>query len=546
MNQSNDNIKHNTRLGSRKTQDISVTIDVNDVFEEVVKQNERLVKEIEFYEEVVNDLIINVKTCIVCQQNDVIEDRINRLETHLKSKTIIDNLVVVKSEYNDCDKKLETNVKTNKLQKSKKTNKRCVKEVTDSDNYNTYETNDNKDLDNSWTTNVKTNTLKKTKKNLNIAFKRNEKIILRDVDEVTDGDSNRQTVKSGKHMKSYSDEYAKQRQQLRDDTLTSDGSYQCQTCEYKSIKFPDFEAHVNRYHLKIKPYKCNICGEHYVGYDALRRHSRRHYTVGEGMDQLSDRRKSQIAKTLSKFQCKYCQMFIHCETALNRHVLRVHKNVKPSKTIPCDMCDKFYCNRHSLALHKRLHHGIGRSVPYHYCDWKGCQYKSLNISVLTVHKKRHLGIRDYVCDWPGCEYRTINKNTLNTHQIIHSNKYDYRCQWPGCDFCTKQEKLLKQHINRVHEDIPRTLSCHWPGCDKMFRFSNDLKKHMKLHNDPHLPCPQCNKLFKSKQYLDFHMQSHTGWRRVSCPVNGCNTRISSKSNVKSHLRVHHKDWSGNK
>ncbi|XP_054152652.1 zinc finger protein 62 homolog [Oppia nitens] len=528
MNQSNDNIRHNTRLrrhGSRKTQDMSVTIDVNDVFEEVVKQNERLVKEIEFYEEVVNDLITNVKTCVVCQQNDVLKDRINELETHLKSK-ITDNSTNVKSEYNDCDNKLQTK----SLEKSKKINKKCIK-ITDSDE--------------SWTTNVKT--VKKTNKNSKIVFNRKNKISLKDVNKVKKNKNNLNSVNSGKRIKFYSNEYETQRNQLKCDTQTIDGNYRCQTCDYKSRNFEELETHVNRYHLNIKPYKCHICGQYLVGYTALRRHkSWKHYTMGEGLDQLSDWRKAQIAQTLSKFQCKLCKKFIHSEYDLKRHVLRVHQNVKPSKMFACDMCDKTYGHNNSLQTHKRLHHGIGPPVTYYYCDWEGCQYKSPNISLIPIHKKIHLGIRDYVCDWPGCEFRSSTKTTLNTHQIVHSDKYDYRCQWPGCEFRTKQDVALRKHVRHVHEDIPYALACHWPGCDKKFKFNKDVKNHMKLHNDPHLPCPECNKKFTTKKYLKDHMQSHTGYIRVKCPVDGCNTRISSATNVRSHLKVHHKDWTRNK
>ncbi|XP_054153640.1 zinc finger protein 99-like [Oppia nitens] len=604
MNQSNDNIRH-TRLGRHKTQDMSVTIDVNDVFEEVVKQNERLVKEIEFYEEVVNDLITNVKKCIVCQQNDVIKDRISELETQLKSKTI-DNSTDVKSDDKDCDK----NVKTKGLQKLKKTTKRCIKKFADS-----VTSDDDNDSDRSRTTNVKIKTFMKTKKNLKIAFKRNEKIILRDVnevednksktikivkhmkskkamkrcvkdhtdsdsyksydmtddydiddnskrnvktlkkkekiiqkdvDDVTDGNSNRQTVKKVKQMKPYSDEYEEKRQKLKDDTLTSDGSNQCQTCDYKSIKFIDFETHINRYHLNIKPYKCHICGQHFVGYDTLRRHKGlKHFYVGQALDQLSDKRKSQIAQTLSKFQCQYCQKFIHCESDLKQHVARVHHNVKSSKTISCDLCEKFYSNRSSLIKHKRFYHCIGKTLPIFYCDWEGCQYKSDNLTLLGVHKKRHLGIRDYVCDWPGCEFRAVAISDITRHKLIHSDNYDYRCQSIGCEFRTKIKYNLKKHMDSIHKDIPHTLVCHWPGCDKTFRFTHNLTKHMTLHNKPHLPCPHCNKLFTTKRYLGLHMATHTGSLRVMCPIKGCNIEISSKNNIRHHMRVHHKDCTGN-
>ncbi|XP_054152783.1 zinc finger protein 479-like [Oppia nitens] len=561
MNQSNDNIRH-TRLGRHKRQDMIVTIDVNDVFEEVVKQNERLVKEIEFYEEVVNDLISNVKKCIVCQQNNAINNRISDLVTHLKSKTI-DNSSNVKSDDNDCDNRL----KTKDLQKL---NKKFVKEFTDSDS-----SDDDNESDRSWTTNSKIN---KTSMKSN---KRNEKIIIRDVNEVEDNksnynktekhiksktlkktkrkeklilrnvdkikDNNNKVIKSGKRMKLYSNEYQEKRQKLRDDTLTGDGSYQCQTCDYKSIKFVDFEAHVNRLHLNIKPYKCHICSEYFVGYDSLRKHkSRKHYCFGQGLDQLSDKRKSQIAVTLSKFQCQYCQKFIHCELKLKRHVSRVHQNMKPTNTIACDMCDKWYSNKTTLYTHKRLHHGIGPKLPYYYCDWEDCQFKTTNISMVSVHKKRkHLGIRDYVCDWPGCDFRTATKTNLDKHKVIHIDVYDYRCQWPGCDYQAKFVERLKIHMERVHEDIPRTVRCHWPGCDKMFKFTKDLTTHMKIHNKPHLPCPHCNKLFTTKRYLGLHVATHTGSLRVMCPIKGCNIEISSKNNIRHHMKAHHKDWTGN-
>ncbi|XP_054152730.1 zinc finger protein 718-like [Oppia nitens] len=605
MNQSNDNIRHNTRLGRHKRQDMSVTIDVNDVFEEVVKQNERLVKEIEFYEEVVNDLITNVKTCIVCQQNNVIKDRISELVTHLKSKTI-DNSTDVKSDDKDCDK----NVKTKDLQKLKKTTKRCIKKFADS-----VTSDDDNDSDRSGTTNVKIKTFMKTKKNLKIAFKRNEKIILRDVnevednksktiksvkhmkskkamkrcvkdntdsdsykscdmtddydiddnskrnvktlkktkkiilkdvDDVTDGNINRQTVKSVKTIKPYSDEYEEKRQRLKDDTLTIDGSYQCQTCDYKGIRFEDLERHVNVYHLNIKPFKCAICGHHLNCYHSLSLHkNRKHYYIGQGLDQLSDKQKSQIAERLSKFQCRNCQKFCYSHSNLKRHVLHAHHKLKPSKTFACDLCDRSYCNSNSLIQHKRIHHGIGRKLLYYYCDWEGCQYKATNSLTVSVHKKRHLGIRDYACDWPGCEFRAVVKSDMTRHKVVHSDNYDYRCQSTSCEFRTKKKYNLKKHMDSIHKDIPHTLVCHWPGCDKTFRFTHNLRKHMTLHNKPHLPCPHCNKLFTTKRYLGLHMATHTGSLRVMCPIKGCNIEISSKNNIRHHMRVHHKDCTGN-
>ncbi|XP_054153698.1 uncharacterized protein LOC128952337 [Oppia nitens] len=249
MNQINDNIRQ-SRLGRHKKQDMSVTIDVNDVFEEVVKQNERLVKEIEFYEEVVNDLIRNVKICIVCQQNDVINDRISELETHLKSKTI-DNSIKVKNEYNDCDNKLKT----------KTLKKRCVADVTDiNSNEPTDETlnyakpihdlkGDNKTIK----TKVKTRIVRKPRTKLKRRVE----------------DSSESDYESDEELlpelisddKPYSLEYEIQRDLLKDKTriIGIGCGYQCQSCVYQNTEFRALEAHVNRQHLKIKPFKCRVC-----------------------------------------------------------------------------------------------------------------------------------------------------------------------------------------------------------------------------------------------------------------------------------------------
>ncbi|XP_054153653.1 zinc finger protein 62 homolog [Oppia nitens] len=552
---------------------MSVTIDVNDMFQEMVKQNERLVKEIEFYEEVVNDLMIIVKTCIVCQQNNVIKDRINRLETHLKSKTT-DNSIIVKNEYivynDDYDNNLKTtnedngcvqeitdfdsyiscetsdgNKSDNSLERDlisslktkslSRTKKRSVKDVTDS-----VKTSDANESVNSLTINLKTKSLKKTKSN--------EKSISENVDKLEDNNNKSNAVNSGKRMKSFiSDEYEQQKQKLREETLTSDGSYQCQTCDYKSKKFPECESHVNRCHLKINPYKCDICGEQFVGYGPLRRHkSLKHYYVGEGLDQLTDRRKSQIVRSLNKYQCQYCQKFLRTEQLLNEHVSRVHYNVKPGVTFGCDKCNKLYFNRTSLNIHKRKQHGIGREVKYYHCDWIGCQFKTSSVSMVTVHQKRHLGIRDYVCDYPGCQVQTATISELNNHKLVHSDSYNYRCQWPGCEFLTKSKRGLKLHTEKVHEESSPKFACHWTGCDKTFRFNSYLKQHLKLHNEPDLPCPFCSKLFKTKSAVDIHVRTHTGAIRVPCPVPGCQIQISGKANIKHHMRYHHKDWTPNK
>ncbi|XP_054152642.1 zinc finger protein 761-like [Oppia nitens] len=689
MNQSNYNIRH-TRLGRHKTQDMSVTIDVNDVFEEVVKQNERLVKEIEFYEEVVNDLITNVKTCIVCQQNDVLNDRINRLEKYLKSKSI-DNSTDFKSE---CNKKLKTNVKTKTLKNRRNTKKRRVEDVTDIDSYEpTDMTSDDNESDISWTTNVKTKTSKKTRNTtkrrvedlddinnsepndetldypkprdtlkveslINNDYKITKtKVKIRSVrkprakpkrrledssesDYESDGEQLPELISDDKpysleyemqrdllkdktriigigsgyrcqsciyqnsefralekhinrhHLKikpfkcrvccigfyclsdciqhlrkqhnivsdaikmsntynnydvidetitdekPYSDEYVEQLRALKASSRKSDGRYHCKDCEYHSSEFVGFESHVNRHHLKITPYKCHLCPNRYTGRHILNKHKK---------DGHKHTRDSKLLPTQS-FKCSYCDDYTAISLGkLEQHITRTHLHVKfDTKEVKCTTCGKSYSSENSLRTHRHISHGVGRNLIYIKCDWPGCSFKTHNKSLLITHHKRHIGAKEFACEWPGCDYRSITKIDMNRHSgSVHTQLRQYPCQWPGCDYSGKIERHLQQHTQRAHEDRPYAHVCDWPECGKKFRFKNLLTRHMELHNEPHIPCSVCGKLFKSKKYLKDHMQSHTGRKSVMCPVFGCNTRISCKPNLKSHLRVHHKDWSGN-
>ncbi|XP_054153721.1 uncharacterized protein LOC128952359 [Oppia nitens] len=227
MNQINDNIRQ-SRLGRHKKQDMSVTIDVNDVFEEVVKQNERLVKEIEFYEEVVNDLLTNLKTCVVCQQNDVIKDRISELETrNTKERLVVKDVTHINSS-EPTDETLNYAKPIHDL----KGDNNC-QQISSSCN---YESDDN------------------------------------------------QLPELISDAKPYSLEYEAQRDALRDKThLSGVGSgYRCQSCDFQNYKFRVLEKHINRFHLNIKPFKCRVCC---IGFyclsDCIQHLRRRHNIVSD-------------------------------------------------------------------------------------------------------------------------------------------------------------------------------------------------------------------------------------------------------------------------
>ena len=70
---------------------------------------------------------------------------------------------------------------------------------------------------------------------------------------------------------------------------------------------------------------------------------------------------------------------------MNKHVLHVHLKQREVEWQECDICGKSL-RKQSLYVHKRIKHNIGKNVNYVYCDWKDCQYKTPNNTILNGMK----------------------------------------------------------------------------------------------------------------------------------------------------------------
>ncbi|KAF9796755.1 hypothetical protein SFRURICE_001835 [Spodoptera frugiperda] len=143
--------------------------------------------------------------------------------------------------------------------------------------------------------------------------------------------------------------------------------YTCNSCDYRSLNKNTLEAHINKNHLNIRPYICDICQKGFYKKSHLTQHLLTHEKVKD--------------KT-----CEICGDTFLNEKTLMEHLM-IHSGQKPFK---CDVCGaEFITSGRRLEHMKRKH--LEKSECCLVCDKKFGLKKDLNAHLKHVH-----GAENYV------------------------------------------------------------------------------------------------------------------------------------------------------
>lgn len=165
-------------------------------------------------------------------------------------------------------------------------------------------------------------------------------------------------------------------------------SIECELCGHVVRKKCDLEAHMNRYHLKIKPYVCHVCSKDFCGKIRLKEHMSTHTT---------------------------------------------------DNSCFCPVCGKKFANRVCLKMHFRMHTG---ETPY-ACDICGQKFRSS--SMMKTHRlKKHLH-KTVSC--PLCDYMFFMVRDMRHHFKKAHWKYK-----DGRPFNPKEVKELSKEYYYLFED----------------------------------------------------------------------------------------------
>ncbi|XP_055614604.1 zinc finger protein 225-like [Uranotaenia lowii] len=162
-------------------------------------------------------------------------------------------------------------------------------------------------------------------------------------------------------------------------------------------------------------------------------------------------------------QCPICGLIL--KRGLQEHIMA--HNDPTGRPFKCEICEKTYCRKENLKLHRQREH---MKIRYP-CEVCGKHFSTKDI--LSVHRKLHNSDVRYDCDQCGAEFKS-NKY-LYKHKQKHRGVKKFICSHCGKSFLVGE--YLKDHI-RIHTG-ERPFECK--SCGKSFRTANHLRQHARIH-----------------------------------------------------------------
>lgn len=145
-----------------------------------------------------------------------------------------------------------------------------------------------------------------------------------------------------------------------------------------------------------------------------------------------------VHKKLKPIQCKQCNFRCHRNYLLNQHINVVHNNMKPFE---CSFCNYKTGRKANLLLHVNAVHRKIKRYPCSYCEKgfaaKRCFEKHLEYS---HNKQLQTNTSDSI------DNSNKNKNnTSNVNNSVNENKCEY------CTFSCRNKWNLAKHVKAFHQ-----------------------------------------------------------------------------------------------
>ncbi|XP_054163841.1 zinc finger protein 43-like [Oppia nitens] len=295
-------------------------------------------------------------------------------------------------------------------------------------------------------------------------------------------------------------------------------------CNYRNWSKGNVCRHVSKMHLNKRPLICRECRQTFWGQKRLLEHrkikhmdqliynsNRNVYKCDyngcvyecKSLSNLNQHKRRHIGDKPFKCLVEDCLSSFVTKSELKTHNINIHSNEYPF-ICHLDGCLEAFKTKERLKCHTFIHTNEWPFV----CEWPGCDAKYAKNSDLRLHRLCiHCPEKPYPCEWPGCESTFKTKNGRRLHNFTHTGERPYRCEWPGCEASYYMISKLNRH-KLSHNGIKR-YQCSWPDCTMKYSTSHNLKLHLMAHrNDRPYVCDfaDCQRRFTDKSQMKRHFK----------------------------------------
>lgn len=280
--------------------------------------------------------------------------------------------------------------------------------------------------------------------------------------------------------------------------------FSCDFClKFFGTKF-SLKNHIERRHLKLRPFECKTCSFRFLSQNELiahmlihgsktecpichksvlllKSHLRNH---GNTKCPICDKKTSRDKLIMHVKSHWKKQRFLENASSYSKMVISLAKigndGLRYEDTQICCLCQKSFANRGSLRTHIETFHFKMQML----CDL--CPKMFSKKPIMVHHMKSVHSRKKFACNI--CDYKSAFKNWLHLHKMTHASEVE-------CSICNKKVSSLKEHV-RGHNKPKKTC----PICHKSF-FKRRMEKHMMTHTKKILICASCEKVFYFEQDL---------------------------------------------
>ena len=243
---------------------------------------------------------------------------------------------------------------------------------------------------------------------------------------------------------------------------------QCTRCGLRFKSEVKCETHLNRDHLNIKPYACNLCATTFYAKDSLSSHM-------------------YIKHRMAAFECHVCGHKTTQKMALMLH-MGTHTTEKQFK---CDLkgCDKTFATRVHLYHHKRNLHNLRVSFG-DYCE-------ATSVANLFKHKPSTSQASS-----PGTSKTPAHKTSASSLNNNTSEEVIYT-MCDECDQLFDSDRALTEHTTRVHKKVepPKQSQESAPKELKTYSKSNGNNSNKIVS----FICRECKQFFNNSELFVRHL-----------------------------------------